>query len=88
MVDVTPKEATHRRAVARCRVEMKPETTSLIASGAITKGDVFAVARPVVVSDAPPHVVTGELLEVDLAELDAVFVRKDPPFDTAYAHLT
>jgi len=50
--------------------------------------DVFAVARPVVVSDAPPHVVTGELLEVDLAELDAVFVRKDPPFDTAYAHLT
>ena len=45
MVDVTPKEATHRRAVAKCRVLMKPETTSLIASGAITKGDVFAVAR-------------------------------------------
>jgi cyclic pyranopterin phosphate synthase len=45
MVDVTPKEATHRRAVARCKVTMKPETTSLIASGAITKGDVFAVAR-------------------------------------------
>ena len=45
MVDVTPKEPTHRRAVARCRVIMKPETTSLIASGAITKGDVFAVAR-------------------------------------------
>ena len=45
MVDVTPKEATHRRAVARCRVEMQPETTSLIISGGITKGDVFAVAR-------------------------------------------
>lgn len=45
MVDVTPKEATHRRAVARCRVNMKPETTSMIASGAITKGDVLAVAR-------------------------------------------
>ena len=45
MVDVTPKEATHRRAVARCRVLMKPETTSLIASGAISKGDVLAVAR-------------------------------------------
>ena len=45
MVDVTPKEATHRRAVARCRVEMKPETTGMIASGAITKGDVLAVAR-------------------------------------------
>lgn len=45
MVDVTPKEATHRRAVARCKVHMQPETTSLIASGGITKGDVFAVAR-------------------------------------------
>src|SRR3954453_6504531 len=45
MVDVTPKEATHRRAVARCKVLMKSETTSLIATGAISKGDVLAVAR-------------------------------------------
>lgn len=45
MVDVTPKETTHRRAVARCRVYMEPETTSLIARGAVTKGDVLAVAR-------------------------------------------
>jgi cyclic pyranopterin phosphate synthase len=45
MVDVTPKEATHRRAKARCRVLMKPETASAVARGAITKGDVLAVAR-------------------------------------------
>jgi len=45
MVDVSSKEATHRRAVARCRVVMEPETTSKIAAGAISKGDVFAVAR-------------------------------------------
>ncbi len=45
MVDVTPKESTHRRAVARCRIHMQPETASMIASGAITKGDVLAVAR-------------------------------------------
>lgn len=45
MVDVTPKEATHRRALARCKVLMKPETTNLIASNAISKGDVLAVAR-------------------------------------------
>ena len=45
MVDVTPKEATHRRAIARCRVNMKPETTALVARGAVTKGDVLAVAR-------------------------------------------
>lgn len=45
MVDVTPKEPTHRRAVARARVVMQPETTSLVARGAIGKGDVLAVAR-------------------------------------------
>ena len=45
MVDVTAKDPSHRRAVARCRVHMEPETASKIASGAITKGDVLAVAR-------------------------------------------
>ena len=45
MVDVTPKEATHRRALARCRVLMKPDTTSMVASNSLTKGDVLAVAR-------------------------------------------
>jgi cyclic pyranopterin monophosphate synthase len=45
MVDVTSKEATHRRAIARCKVTMTSETASKIASGAIAKGDVLAVAR-------------------------------------------
>src|SRR5213076_2753890 len=45
MVDVTPKEPTHRRAVARCRVFMQPETSAKVASNAVTKGDVLAVAR-------------------------------------------
>jgi cyclic pyranopterin monophosphate synthase len=45
MVDVTPKEATHRRALARCRVFMTPETTSKVASNAISKGDVLGAAR-------------------------------------------
>ena len=45
MVDVTAKEPSHRRAVARCRVYMETETASKIASGAISKGDVLAVAR-------------------------------------------
>ena len=45
MVDVTPKEPTHRRAVARCKVFMKPETTSKVATNAVTKGDVLGVAR-------------------------------------------
>lgn len=45
MVDVTPKETTHRRALARCKVSMLPETTSAIASNAINKGDVLGAAR-------------------------------------------
>lgn len=45
MVDVTPKDPTHRRAVARGRVNMTPETASLVARGAVSKGDVLAVAR-------------------------------------------
>ena len=45
MVDVTPKEPSHRRALARCRVYMAAETTALVANREVTKGDVLAVAR-------------------------------------------
>ena len=45
MVDVTPKDPTHRRAVARCKVFMKPATTAAIANREVNKGDVLAVAR-------------------------------------------
>lgn len=45
MVDVTPKESTQRRAIARARVEMEPETAAAIATGEVSKGDVLAVAR-------------------------------------------
>ena len=45
MVDVTPTEPSHRRAIARGRVHMTPETASAVTQGAIKKGDVLAVAR-------------------------------------------
>ena len=45
MVDVTPKEPSHRRALARCKVIMQPDTTSKVASNAMTKGDVLGAAR-------------------------------------------
>ncbi|MFZ9817944.1 MAG: cyclic pyranopterin monophosphate synthase MoaC [Ilumatobacteraceae bacterium] len=45
MVDVTPKEPTHRRAMARCKVFMNPATTSAITNREVKKGDVLAVAR-------------------------------------------
>lgn len=45
MVDVTGKEPTHRRAVARCRVTMEPETVRAISEQDMKKGDVLSVAR-------------------------------------------
>jgi glutathione synthase len=50
--------------------------------------DLFAKARPIRVSDSAPHVTLGQEETVELAALDAVFIRKDPPFDNAYLHLT
>lgn len=45
MVDVGDKEPTRRRAVARARIEMSPETALALAGGTVPKGDVLAVAR-------------------------------------------
>jgi len=45
MVDVAAKGITHRRAVAESFISMCPETLSMIVSGGIPKGDVFAAAR-------------------------------------------
>lgn len=59
-------------------------------------GDLFAhgselsvQARDFRVSEEAPHVVMAEeSASYKVAELDVVFVRKDPPFDTAYLHMT
>ncbi len=45
MVDVSGKDTTHRRAVARCTVTMRPETVAAIRDGGVEKGDVLSVAR-------------------------------------------
>ena len=45
MVDVAAKPATHRIAVARGGIRMRPETLGLIVTGGHRKGDVVAVAR-------------------------------------------
>lgn len=45
MVDVGAKAETHRVAVARGRVRMKPETATIIREGRAAKGDVLAVAQ-------------------------------------------
>src|SRR5438105_15675115 len=45
MVDVSAKEPTARRAVARASVEVKPETAHLVARGDAPKGEVLGTAR-------------------------------------------
>ncbi len=45
MVDVADKAETERRAVAKGRIFMAPETLALIREGAVKKGDVLSVAR-------------------------------------------
>ena len=45
MVDVGGKPDTHREAIARGRVVMRPETLVLIRDNAFDKGDVLGVAR-------------------------------------------
>lgn len=45
MVDVSAKDVTHRIAVARGSVTMRPETLELIRSGNAKKGDVIGTAR-------------------------------------------
>lgn len=52
MVDVGDKAVTARRAVARGRIEMQPETLALISEGGHPKGDVLAVARVAAIMSA------------------------------------
>lgn len=45
MVDVGAKQPSERRAVARARLRMAPETARAVAEGSGPKGEVLAVAR-------------------------------------------
>ena len=49
-----------------------------------------AIVRPVTLTRAEPpaHAVVGAPREVDVATLDAVLIRTDPPFDDAYLYTT
>ena len=59
MVDVTEKENTVRTALARGKIQMRPETVGLIVSDGIAKGDVLGVARVAGIMAAKR---TGELI--------------------------
>ncbi len=59
MVDVGAKPETHRIAIARGRVYLRPETLQLIREGRAAKGDVLGVARVAGIMAAKR---TGELI--------------------------
>jgi glutathione synthase len=54
----------------------------------VQDGDAWATVRPLRVNDAAPHFSLGAPQDLRLAEADCVFVRKDPPFDSEYLHVT
>jgi glutathione synthase len=76
--------AFQRAAQARGHVSLHCEPKDLYVEG----GDVFARVRHLTVSDAAPHVTFGAAEEVRLADVQAVFIRKDPPFDAMYLYAT
>jgi glutathione synthase len=51
-------------------------------------GEVTAVTRTIVFEPGKPLALTGEPTRLPLARVDAVFIRKDPPFDQAYSYAT
>jgi glutathione synthase len=76
--------AFQRAAQARGHVALHCLPRDLFLAG----GDVFARVREVTVGDAPPHFAYGAESDVRLADIDAVFIRKDPMFDIPYLYAT
>lgn len=80
MVDVTGKDETVRRAVARGRIRMAPATLQALRSGSLEKGEAFAVARLAGIqagkktADLIPlcHALPGASVTVDLDPDDAL----------------
>ncbi len=56
----------------------------------VREGEVFARVRPLTMhrTVGEPPCTLGAPLDVCLAEVDAVLIRKDPPFDAEYLHTT
>lgn len=74
--------AFQRAAQARGHEALHCEPKDLFVRG----GDVFARVRHLTVSDSAPHATFGSALEVRLADVNAVLIRKDPPFDAMYLY--
>ena len=76
--------AFQRAAQERGHTALHAEPRDVYVDG----GDVWANVRPLVVSDAPPFFSFGAAADVRLADVECVFIRKDPPFDAQYLHVS
>jgi glutathione synthase len=76
--------AFQRAAQARGHVSLHCEPRDLF----VKDGDVFARVRELRVRDAAPHFSFGAAQDVRFADVEAVFIRKDPPFDRTYLYTT
>jgi glutathione synthase len=54
----------------------------------LSDGDVFARTRELRVSDSAPHFTFGAAVDLRLADVECVLIRKDPPFDVEYLYVT
>lgn len=76
--------AFQRAAQARGHQALHCEPRDLF----VKDGDVYARVRHLTVQDRAPHVAWGAVESVRLADVEAVFIRKDPPFDAMYLYAT
>lgn len=60
----------------------------LLTDLSVEGGRAYASTRHATVDASPPFATYGDKQEVCLSEVDAILIRKDPPFDTAYLHAT
>lgn len=89
MVDVSAKAHTHRVAIARGNIEMKPETLAMIQHGLAKKGDVIGTARLAAIMAAKktsdliplchPLAITRVKVDFEIQEL--------PPLVTCFAQV-
>jgi len=76
--------ALQRAALKRGHELLHAELRDLFAK----EGDVFARVRGLRVQNAAPFFEYGPESDVRLGDVDAIFIRKDPPFDSEYLYAT
>ncbi|HTJ82334.1 MAG TPA: glutathione synthase [Polyangiaceae bacterium] len=87
---VTPDKDTTYAFIEAAQARGHESLHCLPSALGVRRGRAFATTRGIRVSNAAPRIeLFGEPREVTLeSDVDAVFIRKDPPFDQAYLYAT